>query len=279
MLTSEACINKFIEDHSFKLSTYILKVYRTALSQLIEYCGKPYNDISTKDIRRWIKHLVDAGYKASSIKTKIYGLRLFYKYCVEEMLMVENPVDTVPLPKDEPKQPRYMIPDQLNKLRNLTKDDVRLRAIIEVFYATGVRLSELLNMKHEDINWEERLIRIPEGKGGIERIVPFTEVCAEYLKAYLQTRRDSLPYVFVNRYWTSPINPVSIGIWLKPYSEKIGIHLNPHLFRHTFAAHLAMKGMKFEHIQALLGHVNPKHTLVYTNLYQQVRSEMYDQFM
>lgn len=246
---------------------------------MISFCEKPYNEVTTRDIRSWLKHLYESGYKSSSIKTKMFGLRLFYKYCLEEGLITHNPVESIPLPKDRDKLPHYLTIEQLVQLRLLCEGDLKLRAIIEVFYATGVRVSELVNMRLEDINWSERMIRIPKGKGKKERIVLFTNECAEHLNSYLQERRDELPFVFVNRSETNAVTIWSVGYWLRPFGEKMGVHLSPHTLRHTFAAHLALKGMPLASIQALLGHDNPKNTIIYTRLHQEAQKQMYEQWM
>lgn len=279
MFTSEACIKKFVEDYGFRLSKKLLEVYQIAIRQMINFCEKPYDNITSPDIRSWLNHLYESGYKSSSIKTKMFGLRLFYKYCIEEDLITHNPVKSIPLPKDEDKLPHYLTNEQLSQLRLQCESNLILRAIIEVLYTTGVRLSELVSMKLEDFNWEERTIRIPKGKGKKERIVLFTKECAEHLEAYLHNRCDNLSFVFVNRYCTSSVHRASVQNWLKPYGKKMGIQLTPHTFRHTFAAHLALKGMPLATIQALLGHDNPKNTLIYTRLYQEAQKQIYDQWM
>lgn len=279
MLTTEMCIEKFAEDYSARLSKSIIEVYKIAIKQMIRFCEKPYYEILIQDVRSWLRYLDANGYKKSSIKTKMFGLRLFYKYCIEEGYMKHNPIEAIPLPKDDDKLPYYLTNEQLNQLRSLCEGNVMLRAIIEVFYTTGVRLRELTNMKLEDINWAERTIRIPRGKGKKERVVVFTKGCEEYVKAYLATRIDKRPFLFINRYGTEPVHPASIENWLKSFHEEMGFPLTPHMLRHTFAAHLAMKGMKFEYIQALLGHDNPKHTQIYTRLYQEAQKQKYDQWM
>jgi site-specific recombinase XerD len=134
-------------------------------------------------------------------------------------------------------------------------------------------------MKKEDIIWLERLIHIPKGKRKKARIVLFTKSCEEYLKAYLESRCDDLPFVFLNRYGTRPLGIRAIQKKFKAYQYHLGIPMTPHTLRHTFAAHLAIKGMPLECIQTLLGHIDPHQTHLYARLYSEARKLMYDEWM
>jgi site-specific recombinase XerD len=279
MITSDKCIKQFIEDFSFNLTKSTLEGYVTAIRQLICFSQKPYNEITTRDIRNWILHLKEKDYKINSIKGKIFGLRLFYKYCLEEELITYNPVNGVPIPKRDDKLPNYLTYEQLMKLKHLCEGNLRQGAIIEVFYTTGVRLRELTSMKLEDINWSDRMIRIPKGKGKKERMVFFTKECEGKLKAYLNSRNDDLPFVFVNQFGTASVIPWIIQRWFINYRKKLGFYLSPHTLRHTFAAHLVKKGMSLSCIQVLLGHDHPSSTHIYTRLYQQAQKDKYDEWM
>ena len=99
------------------------------------------------------------------------------------------------------------------------------------------------------------------------------------MKVYLQTRQDDLPYLFINRYGKGPIDSRSIQNWFENYREKMGIYLTPHTLRHTFAVHLAMKGMPLSCIQVLLGHEDPRQTQLYARLYGEAQKQMYDEWM
>jgi site-specific recombinase XerD len=279
MQTSETCIKQFIDDYRSRLEQTTLEGYEVSVRQLLSYCEKPYNEVTTKDIRNWLIHLEDKQYKLGTIKKKMFGLRLFFQYCLEEELISHNPATSVPLPADENKLPHYLTNDQLAQLRQLVEGRLKQRAVIELLYTTGVRLRELTKMRLEHIYWSERFIHIPKGKGKKERIVLFTKECAEHLKAYLQSRSDDLPFVFLNRYGTGSIDPRSIQLWFESYREKLGIYLTPHTLRHTFAAHLAMKGMPLSYIQVLLGHENPRHTHLYARLHGEAQKQMYDEWM
>ncbi|MDK7668683.1 tyrosine-type recombinase/integrase [Cytobacillus oceanisediminis] len=279
MLTSEECIRQFVHEYSVKLAKVTLKGYENSIRQMLSICDKSFDEITIHDIRNWLIHLDESGYKSSSIKTKLFGLHLFYQYCREEGYLNYHPVEGIPLPKDEDKLPKYLTYEELAQLRLLSEGNLKIRAVIEVLYTTGVRISELINMKLDDINWEERMVRIPTGKGKKERIVLFTRDCAEHVEAYLKTRSDSLPFVFLDRFGTGPIGYYSVLYWFGMYGEKLDILLTPHVLRHTFAAHMAIKGMPMHFIQAILGHENPNNTQIYARLHSQAQKQMYDEWM
>lgn len=279
MLTNEACMEQFLNDHNFRLEKITLVGYETAIRQMLDFCEKLFNEITTADIRNWLLHLEEKGYKKGSIKKKMFALRLFYQYCLEEEIMMHNPVSVIPLPQDEDRLPQYLTHEQLAQLRLLCGGNRKQRAVIELFYTTGLRLRELTNLKLEDINWTERMIHISKGKGKKERIVLFTKECEEHLKAYLATRNDELPFLFLNRYGTGGIEPRSIQHWMMSFRKKIGVFLSPHTLRHTFAAHLAMKGMPLAHLQVLLGHEKPRDTHLYARLHGQAQKQKYDEWM
>jgi len=272
-------LEKFEEDHQFRLSSKTLKAYLFAVNQLLTFTEEPFDKISKRDIRKWMKQLSENGYKTNSIKNRLIALKTFYKYCSEEEFIKESPAETFPFPKTMETIPRYLTREQIIQLRKLVEGNVMERALIEVLYATGVRISELRAMKKADINWSDRSILIPEGKGKKGRIVLFNPTCEEYLKAYLYSRTDNLPYVFVNKRSDMPIYINGVNKRFRYYSKQLGFYLSPHMLRHTFAAHLAQKGMPQSSIQTLLGHDHLHTTEIYTRLYNHARKEMYDEWM
>ncbi|WP_019243122.1 MULTISPECIES: tyrosine-type recombinase/integrase [Bacillus] len=278
MLNTEELITQFIVDYGKKLAQNTLRGYKTALEQLFEFTGKSFGDISKSDIRNWLLSLAEKGCKPSTINYKLKAMRLFYKYCVEEEYLINYPVVNIPDSKVEEKLPYYLSYEQLSSLRAICKEDLRFRAVVEVLYSTGIRVSELANMKLEEINWTERMILIPEGKGKKARFVYFTRTCEEHLKAYLRTRRDNLPFVFINRLETTTIGTKSVVYGFINYRKELDFYVSPHTLRHTFAAHLVMKGMPVVSIQTLLGHDDPRTTQTYSRLFGQAQKEMYDQW-
>jgi site-specific recombinase XerD len=272
-------LEMFHVDYGNRLSSKTINDYKSVVKHLVLFSGKNFSNITSRDIRNWINHLDSKGCKPSSMNSKLYGLKRFYSYCLEEGLLYKNPVELVSFVRIERRIPRYLENHELILLRNITEKNKFYRAFIEVLFTTGIRISELLVMKLEDINWSERSIQIPKGKGNKGRIVLFTRQCAEYLNAYLKERHDELPFVFVNTFGTGPACYFTILYNFRNFSKKIGIKVTPHILRHTFAAHLAIKGMPLVCIQMLLGHIEPKNTQIYSQLYTHARKEKYDEWM
>jgi len=194
MLTKEACIQQFLDDNRNRLAADTLSNYHLSIQQLLCYCEKQYNEVTQSDIRNWLIHLEKKKLKASSIQSKLFGLRSFFQYCFEEDLITKDPAESIPLPKVEDKLPHYLTKAQIEQLKKLAERHLKQRAIIEVLYTTAVRVGELANMQIKDIHWSERMITFPEGKGNKKRIALFTKECGEYIKAYLNSRNDELPY-------------------------------------------------------------------------------------
>lgn len=143
-----------------------------------------------------------------------------------------------------------------------------------------IKRNDLSEMKKEDIDWSERIILIPKGKRKKGRIVLFSLQCAEYLKVYLDSRTDNLPYVFLNvKLKNGPIHPGTVGQWFRRYSKSLGFKVMRHTLRHTYAAHCAQKGMPLEGLQVLFGHQEPDQTSYYARLYNHARKEIYDEYM
>ena len=162
-------------------------------------------------------------------------------------------------------------------MQELTRQKPRDRAIVETLYATGVRISELLQIKLEDVKWDTRQIWIRKGKGNKARFVLFTYDCELRLKTYLEQREKESDYLISNGRG-GPLSRVFVEKQFKGFSEELGFRVRPHTMRHTFAAHLAEKGMKFEYIQDLLGHANVNSTRIYTRLMNHTRKKQYDQY-
>ncbi|MDG5473691.1 tyrosine-type recombinase/integrase [Jeotgalibacillus sp. ET6] len=272
-------IEQFKIDYQLKLVPKTIRGYEFNIRQLLEQMEKPFEDITRKDVRNWLMLLEEKGYKPLTVYTKLIGVKTFYKYCMEEGLITKDPVEHIPYPKIPDKVPTYLTKPELAQLRACVQHSLLERAIIEVFVATGVRVSELVAMNKEDINETERSIHIPEGKGNKGRIVLISLESLHYLTAYLKSRTDALPYVFINQAASNRLRRQKINANFQAYSTQLGFRVIPHMLRHTFATHLAQKGMPLECIQELLGHQRPATTQLYSRLFNQARKETYDRWM
>ncbi|WP_339250840.1 site-specific tyrosine recombinase/integron integrase [Sporosarcina sp. FSL W8-0480] len=270
-------IEEFFNEHHARFSPETTRSYRISLQQFFTFRSKPYDEIKTTDIRAWLASMEDEGLKPKSINLKLTALKSFYRYCMEEDKLKKNPTFTVKSPKLDDSLPYYLNRRQLTLLQELTRPDPKERAMVEALYATGCRISELLNIKLSDVKWDTCQIWIREGKGNKERFVLFTYECAVRLKTYLATRKIVSDYLFCNEKGER-LDQDGVQKNFRDYSKTLGFKVTPHTMRHTFAAHLAEKKMPPSQIQDLLGHVNFNSTRIYTRLMNDARKKMYDQY-
>lgn len=280
-MNSETFIKQFLLDNQYRLSQQSLRKYCYDVKQLIEHTGKNVDSITKREIRNWLSDFAEKGCKPKTIRRKLTALKTFFKYCEEEGFISTNPASKIPLPFLEEKLPSYLTLEKLTQLRQLADRGQPVdRVIIEVLFATGMRISELSSLRIEDIQWSERTIVIPKGKQKKWRMVLFTRECEGLLKEYLESRMGDTSYVIASsRCKDRPMHPDTIRILFRTYSKQLGFRVTPHTLRHTFAAHLAQKGMPLEYIQYLLGHEDPDKTRIYARLYNQARKDLYDEFI
>ncbi len=279
MMKTETVLLDFTNAYSSRLTAETIALYKSAIQSMLNHCNEAYTNVTKKDIRSWMKEMDSRGIRPTTIYTKLAALKTFYRYCLEDGLVEKDPTETIPLPARSEKMPYYLEIEQLTKLRSLLDHRPEERAIMEVLYATGIRVRELAAIKKEDINWTERMIHVRNGKGKKDRIVLFTKVCAESMQRYLNGRTDDVPYLFVNRNKNGPVVVRTIQLRFEKYREQLGFHISPHTLRHTFAAQLARKGMSLSGIQQLLGHVSLQQSQLYARLYSHARKEIYDEIM
>lgn len=274
-------LKRFTLDNKFRLDKESLEIYERAVKQLTEYCGISLDKITKRDIRQWLGHLSDKGYKPWTICSKLTGLKTFFNYCKEEEYILTNPAEKVPFPTVEEKQLSYLTMNKLVQLKEIVSGRSLVeRAVVEVLYSTGMRIGEMTALKRDDLNWSERMIHIQKGKRKKGRVVLFTRDCEAHLKEYMESCPANSPYVFASPLLVDrPIHPDSVGKWFRKYSEELGFKVTPHTLRHTFAAHLVRKGMPIDYIQILLGHEEPQQTRYYARLYSQASKEIFDEFM
>jgi integrase/recombinase XerC len=271
-------IEKFISDNEHRFSQDTQKSYRDELNRFFVSTQIGYEKLTENDIYKWMEKLVERGLKAKTVYCRLICLKSFFKYLREEGLVYESPLDDIDMPKVEDTLPCYLERDQLQELRELVKDDPLERAIVETLYATGVRSGELVGLKKDDVNWDSKQIIVRDGKGQKDRIVFFTDECAQRLKEYLKGRSDNYPHLFIGKKG-KPFYRGALRHYFEKYTKKLGYRITAHMMRHTFAAHLAEKGMSFSNIQKLLGHKMMKSTRIYTLLFTHAQKRKYDYYM
>ncbi len=274
-------INSYLDHLKFErnYSDYTINNYKNDILEFFEYLRSQsidYKNLEYSDLRFYLMYLKDKKADSnSSIDRKLSSLRGFYKYLVSNGVVSNNFFLLVNGLKKEKKLPRYF---EYNELEELFKvPDIRTplgqrdRAILELLYATGIRVGELINVKLSDINFSERQIIIL-GKGNKERIVTFGDYCDEELRLYLddgykKLNINSLEYIFLNNNGEK-ITERGIRYILDKLIKKTSINkrISPHMLRHSFATHLLNEGCDLLTVQKLLGHESISATQVYTHV-------------
>lgn len=215
------------------------------------------------------------GYSKKTISRYISTLRSFFKYMLKKGIIKENPMILISNPKLDKTLPKFLYNDELNQILNIpdTNDIIGIRdaLILEMFYATGIRVSELSHLKIDDIDFNNKRIKV-HGKGNKERIVLYGERCSKLLDRYIKASRcklvkDNTLYLFLNKKGKR-LDENNIRLIIKDILKKSGLNikLTPHVLRHTFATDLLNNGADLRTVQELLGHENLKTTEIYTHI-------------
>jgi integrase/recombinase XerD len=247
-----------------------------------------YLRLGEKDILDFIRQEGRRGGAVSSQAHLLSVLKSFYRYLLKDECLDFNPVANVALPKKWLKLPNYLAIEEVFRL--LDTPDIKTvigerdKAILELMYASGLRISEVVQLKLDDVYLEEGFLRVL-GKGGKERIVPFGIKARDCLENYLRNSRPALlkggkpAQVFLN-YAGAVFTRQGLWKLIKAYGQKIGLaeRLTPHMLRHSFATHLVEKGADLRSVQMLLGHSSIATTEIYTHLAKGQVKKVYDQF-
>ncbi|MBP3921006.1 MAG: tyrosine recombinase XerC [Bacilli bacterium] len=278
----EKLILLFIEylEYEKRYSKKTVINYENDLEQFNNYLKQNKIDdikkITYNTIRKYLSFLHDNNYESSSTCRKISSLRSFFKYMIKQKKINSNPMILISNPKKEKKLPTYLNYNEmeifLNSIDTSTKEGIRDKLIIELLYSTGIRVSELTNIKIKDIKIKENQIYIL-GKGNKERIVLFGSKAKECLKEYLVSYKEHFKgnieeyYLFINKKGTK-LSTNKIELIVKDTLRKSSLKLkvSPHTLRHTFATHLLDSGADLKSVQELLGHKNLKTTAIYTHV-------------
>lgn len=254
--------------------------YKEDITNFLNYLEKNqlnYKKIDGEIIRDYLKYLDEAKLKNSTIARRISALRTFYNYLLNKNIVDTNLFNSIRNPKLEKKLPNYLSYEELAKiLDNIdisTKIGLRNRLLVEMFYATGCRVSEMINIKVSDINKSNNSIRIM-GKGKKMRIVYFGEYARDYLDRYLPL--IDTDYLFTQESGDKlSIHDVEYIISDLVKNLALKTHVTPHTLRHTFATHLLNNGADIKTVQELLGHSSLNTTGIYTHVSNERIKEVY----
>ncbi len=271
-------VEKFLHrlEHGVNYSAHTLRAYREDLRLHLEFlesqgCKKP-RDVTPILLRKYLVGLRSRGYKNSSLSRKVATLRSFYKFLCKEKAIEQSPAKILRSPKKEGKLPRFLTVKEMESLINAAQpkdlQGRRDRAILELLYSTGVRVSELVGLNVPDVDTMSELLRI-RGKGKKERIAPIGSHALEAVKVYIASRGSDNkdPALFLNKN-KRRLSARSISRILDKYMKLADVRHNPspHILRHSFATHLLDRGADLRAVQELLGHAHLSSTQIYTHV-------------
>jgi integrase/recombinase XerC len=273
-------ISKFIEYLKFekRYSLHTLIAYENDLRQFATYVGDIYeltnlDEIQSSIVRSWLVSMMDAGLSPRSVNRKITALKSMYRYAIKSGWVAVNPMHKVSSPKTPKKLPEYIEAEKLDLLLDTAEFSAdfngrRDHLIIELFYGTGMRLSELLGLKIEDVQLNNKQIKVT-GKRNKQRIIPMFDTLAQELKTFLSERsvivtEQRQVFVFEDG---SALYPVYVYRLVNKYLSQVSTRKkkSPHVLRHSFATEMLNKGADLNAIKELLGHASLSATQVYTH--------------
>ena len=269
--------NKFITYLSSekRFSEHTIISYSTDLTQFLNFINKEFeistqaSEISFQIVRSWIASLLEKGVSPRSVNRKISTLKTYFKFLIRENAITESPMLKVVAPKSKKRLPVFIEENQIENLLNQIKFDdgfvgERDKLIIELFYVTGIRLSELVNINISDVDFNNNLIKVL-GKRHKERLIPLSISIVNELEFFIK-KYDLNQYLFTNLGGTKVYNKLVYRV-VKKYISKISSvsKKSPHILRHTFATHMLNNGADINAIKELLGHANLSATQVYTH--------------
>lgn len=272
-------------EHNRNFSPQTLRAYRNDLYQYLLFLRKEncpdLESVTRLLLRSFLAFLKKQDYSKTTIARKLVSIRSLYKFLCREGLVKCNPVANIRAPKLEKKLPGFMSVRQAETLLNLpvlsTVPGIRDRAIMETLYSTGMRVSELVGMDVEDIDFFNEVVKV-KGKGRKERLQPIGNHALDAIRSYLNKRGSDKKALFLNNRG-GRLTERSVARMLEKYVKIAGMSLNisPHTFRHSFATHLLDNGADLRSVQELLGHANLSSTQIYTHITTERLKQVYDQ--
>lgn len=274
-------------------SKHTAKAYYSDILDFLLWLGDtPLENVNFSKVREYLHFIQKFNYKKTTVARKIASLRTFYKYLYREKKVDSNPAMNLNSPKRPKQLPKFLSPYEVEQILNNIKIDTpagyRNKAILELLWATGMRVSELSGLNFEDLNLENNEIRV-FGKGSKERIILVTDRAKTYLERYIETARPLVAKGYrVDTKEDSPVFINNTGFRLQTRTisnvindivEKIQLpkHVTPHVFRHSFATHLIENGADLRVVQELLGHASISNTQIYTHVSGKHLQEVYNE--
>ena len=250
-------INNRCNLHGFSPQT--IRTYSFHIFDFLRYCDKCRLNLSNQSVKSYLLSFDNMA--VSSMRLKYASISFFFR----EILNTPFSFEEIPIKKKEHKLPKVI---SIEKIRGILENcsNIKHRVLVELLYSSGIRLSELLNLKREDIDFDRGVILIRNGKGSKDRITILSSSLKDDLLKYYSKSKFRGDYVFEGR--NGKYSKKSVQKVLERLGKKIGIKLHPHMFRHSFATHLLESGIDIGYIQKLLGHSDISTTQIYTHVSQ-----------
>lgn len=280
-------IDEFLLDLKYakNYSSNTIASYQNDLSQFAEFVKVNLDKVSGDDIKKYVKSLHEL--KEKSLARKLSSLRMFYDFMVKRRFIAVSPMAGIDGPKIGKYLPDVLSVEEVDRLLDFTCDNdfsFRNRCILELLYSTGLRISELVSLKLENIVLDEAFVKVM-GKGSKERIVPLNDVALDYLEKYIKEVRPRMlkgvttDDLFLNNHGKGLTRQAVFKI-IKKRAEEIHLKksISPHTLRHSFATHLLQNGADIRFIQELLGHAELGTTEIYTHVANETLKRDYDEY-
>jgi len=289
MLNTELFLNYLKYEKRYSQNT--LTAYENDLDQFILFGKKLVEDFCVEEvdyhlIRQWIVSLMDNGISAKSVNRKISALKTFFKFLMREGVIEKNPTDKIAIPKMGKKLPVFVQEKEMNRLldgRFFTEDfeGRRDKAVVSLFYGTGIRLSELVGIRFSDLNLNEKMVKV-NGKRDKQRLVPFPLEISTVLTDYITLRNELFPDAGNFLFLTENGDPVYNKLIYRIVKRQLSLvttveKKSPHILRHSYATHLLNRGADLNAIKELLGHANLAATQIYTHTTFEQLKKVYKQ--
>jgi integrase/recombinase XerD len=267
------------------LARHTLESYGRDLARLqlwADKTGKPLTQLTRADLRKWIAHLSRAGLAPTSVARAVSAARGLFRFLMLDGHIKRHPTEDLDTPQRFAYLPQFLTEEEIEQLLAApdiaTEEGVRDRALIEVMYAAGLRVSELISLKQTDVDVQAGLV-VCHGKGSKERRVPIGKSAIHWLQQYNSIRagygKPAAPHLFLNR--GKPLTRQFAWAMIKRYASKAGVKdISPHTLRHSFATHLLQHGADSRSVQALLGHSDISTTQIYTHITDRHLRNSYD---
>ena len=265
------------------LSQNTVQAYETDILSFLNWLTKTpninYLNLKEDNINKYIAYLFKSKLKSSSVNRKISSLKSLYLYLIKKNILKKSPISEVITPKKEKYLPSSMSEEEVDRLLKSpnpsNKTEKRDKAMIEMLYATGMRISELVNLKLTDVDLQRCVAKV-FGKGKKERLIPFGEAALEALSDYISDRDKSVSKEIFLSNRGKKLSRVAFWQRIKIYliRENLKNSISPHTLRHAFATHLLNRGADLRSVQLLLGHSDLSTTQIYTHIAKQRLSEV-----